>query len=243
MDAIRYLNKPEAMIALTASPDFQNTPAGYWAALGMGDYYLREGTNQLFSDRAASANAMRSALRSYAQVTQQTKYPMLAQRALLEMGAAHEGLNELEDARKQYDKIVSGWPGGSFEAVAKQRIAELDRRSTPEFYDWFFAMSPPRGGVLGPGVPGMRPNFNETPSEGSFLPPKGDDPPADATPVAPEGTTPEAGTPATPATPDAETPATEKPATDAPAETPAATEPPATDPPAATPPEGESPKS
>jgi hypothetical protein len=242
MDQVRFENKPEALVALVDSPALQQTPVGYWAACGLGDYYLRDGMNQLFSNRPVATERLKNALRVYGQVTQQTRYPMLAQRALLEMGSAHEGLNELTDARKSYDKIVTTWPGSSFETAAKQRIAELDRKSTPEFYDWFFAMAPQRSGILGPGVPGLRPGFGDLPKEGSFTPPKDDTSDGKSTVIlpptfvipgskSPSGDKPATETPApdatttTPpnATPPADAPATDTPPADAPkADTPAA---------------------
>jgi hypothetical protein len=265
MDLVRGENKPEALIALVDSPSVQQTPVGYWAACGLGDYYLRDGLSQLFSNRAVANEKLKSAVGAYAQVSQQTKYPMLAQRALLEMGSAHEGLNELDQARKSYDKIVSTWPGGSFETAAKQRIAELDKKSTPQFYDWFFAMAPQRGGILGGGLPGVRPGFGDLPKEGAFTPPVGDEssaggksgstgpvilPPRivipDSTPTdkaAPADTTPPAEGDAAPAEPPAtDQPANESPAPESKTETPAAGEATASDPPAAAPATDKAPK-
>jgi hypothetical protein len=241
MDQMRLENKPEALIALVDSPALQRTPVGYWSACGLGDFYLRDGLNQLFSNRPAALERLKSAKLVYGQVAQQTTYPMLAQRALLDMGSAHEGLNELPEARKAYEKIISTWPGGSFETAAKQRLKELDRKSTPEFYDWFFAMNPQPRGISGPGVPGVRPGFGDLPREGSFTAPKADDAKGGGAPaiVPPTFVIPKS-TPADPSTTPAEPPAGDAPATEPPASDVKATTPPADDappkePPAATP--------
>ena len=243
MDQVRGENKPEALVALVDSPSLQQTPVGYWAACGLGDYYLRDGLGQLFANRAVATEKLKSAVRVYGQVTQQTKYPMLAQRALLDMGSAHEGLNELAEARKAYDKIISTWPGGSFETAAKQRIEELDRKATPDFYDWFFAMAPQRSGIQGPGIPGLRPGMGDLPSEKSFASPTEDKSGPNAPVILPPTFVIPGSSKSPPATepPAGDAPATETPAPDAAtppapdAAAPAADTTPKSDPPAAAP--------
>ncbi len=182
MDSLRQATRnPDRLVTLAQSPDYQKTAVGYWAAISVGDYYLAEGINNLFNDRAAAKDQLQMALTNYAQVADQTKFPSLAERATLGMARTYEAQNELEKARSTYQAILTKWPDGSYDGESKQRLEDLKLDSTKRFYDWFFTMTPPRTGIGGPGVPGMRPPFDRMPteSEGFRLPPAESGPPAE----------------------------------------------------------------
>jgi len=229
IDALRQKGDASELTQLAEASEFANTAPGYWAQLSLGDFHLNEGISQLFSDRAAATNSLRAAVDNYSRVTDQRQQPMLAERAILGAARAYESLNELEKARVAYEALATKGTG-PFATEAQQRLRDLGQEPTKRFYDWFFAATPPRQGLGGPGLPGVRPNFDSLPTESSFdqsstgsllaTPPNKD------APAAPEGNSPEtpAGEPAQPdpqsatseAAPPADAPAAETPAAESP---------------------------
>ncbi len=219
MDALRQKGDATDLTQIAESAEFARTPPGYWAQLSLGDFHLSEGINQLFSDRAAASNSLRAAVDNYSRVTDQRQQPLLAERAILGAARAYESLNELEKARVAYEALAAKGTG-PFATEAQQRLRDLEQEPTKRFYDWFFAATPPRQGLGGPGVPGVRPNFDSLPTESSFdkastgsllaTPPNKD---AAKEPAAEGSTenTPAADSPASEA-PDTTPPADEKPA-------------------------------
>ncbi|MBI2823630.1 MAG: hypothetical protein HYX69_02940 [Planctomycetia bacterium] len=174
LDKLRVLRDPQDMISLAQAPNYQRSDVGYWAQLGLADYYYGAGVDELFADRAAAGSSLRLAVTNYTQVATQTQFPLLAERASLGLARAYESMNELEKARHYYELVISKWPEGAYAAEAKQRLDDLANDSTKRFYDWFFAQAPPRQPPGGPGTPGAKPGFGALPDEGTFAPPKSD---------------------------------------------------------------------
>ena len=235
-EALRQKGDAEDLVQLAQSSEFAGTSVGYWAALNLADFHLNEGINQLFSDRAAAAKSLRSAVDEYAQVSKQTQLPMLADRAVLGIARAYESLNELDNARKHYEQLASK-VSGPFAVDAQQRLRDLGQDSTKRFYDWFFAATPPRQGLEGPGTPGMRPNFGSLPDEGSFKTPEAESDSLLRTPKAKDEQAAEAAAdkpadgPAE-AAPNTDAPAADKPPSDGPPSAGPASDGPASDGPA-----------
>ena len=173
VDTLQQRGDPDPLTQLAQSSDFARTPVGYWSALSLADHHLNEGINQLFNDRAAAMQSLREAINEYTQVATQTQIPLLAERATLGIARAYESVNDLASARLAYEKLANE-SSGAFSAEAQQRMQDLDQDSTKRFYDWFFAATPPRAPLGGPGMPGQRPNFGSLPDEGSFTSPAAD---------------------------------------------------------------------
>jgi hypothetical protein len=173
MDDLQQKGDIDPLTQIAQSSEFANTPVGYWSILSLADHHLREGIGQLFNDRPAATTSLRAAVDEYLRVAGQTKFPMLAERAKLGVGNAFESLNELDKARSAYESLAASG-SGPFALEAQQRLRDLGREPTKRFYDWFFAATPPRQTLGGPGMPGLRPDFGKMPDERSFTPAKTD---------------------------------------------------------------------
>jgi hypothetical protein len=87
----------------------------------------------------------------------------------------------LGEAREVYEQIVGSSGTNAYISVAKERLKDLDRSATKDFYAWFGKQEPvaaPPASSLLPGTPGERLPFDSgslgspgglNPSGGSFL--------------------------------------------------------------------------
>lgn len=139
---------------------FAGTSVAPWARIVAADIALNEGTGQLFSNKTQGRELLRQAVDNYQTVFAEGFDETLKQRALFGLGRAHEslaGLEDLEKARSDYKKLAEGWPAGVYSAAAKGRLADLERSSTKQFYDWFAKYEPPKASSPS----GKRPEFIE----------------------------------------------------------------------------------
>lgn len=159
--AIENQSPDEATDKLEAvAIDHPRSAAGLWSRLSLADTHLANGVEDLFKDRASARKALDRAIDDYQAVVEQApRDSLLAERATFGLAEAYESKNELEDARKQYRTLLEGWPNGAFSALAKDRLADLDRKATKDFYDWFAKQSPQTKPKF-PGLPGQKPAFD-----------------------------------------------------------------------------------
>jgi hypothetical protein len=123
--------------------EFATTPAGQWSRLSLADAMLAKGIQQLFEDRDAAEESLKDALAGYSDVIKRAPgESLLVERATFGLGEAFESLGELNKAREQYTAVQERWKQGAFAGQAAQRLADLDRDSTKEFYDWFATQHP-----------------------------------------------------------------------------------------------------
>ena len=149
------------------SERFAGTSVAPWARIVAADMALMEGCGTLFKNKANARDLLRQAVDSYQTVLNDPRDEMLRQRALFGLGRAHESLATLDDlnkAREDYKKLVKGWPEGVYTPVAKARLADLDKNSTKEFYDWFAKYEP----VTAAPPSGKSPEFIEENLEGDI---------------------------------------------------------------------------
>jgi predicted negative regulator of RcsB-dependent stress response len=157
---------------------YPETSAAQWAHLSLADQALSDGIGQLFQDRAEGRDKLRKAQEHYQSVQQQASDPLLLQRATLGLARVYESQVELDKAQQEYKRLLKDWPNGAYTVAAKQRLDDLDQKSTREFYDWFATNEPKSTGSLG--EPGSRPSFDlDDPKEDikldSLVPPGSDD--------------------------------------------------------------------
>ncbi len=128
----------------------EDFPEGHLAAVGRvnaGDLYLRNGTYQLFENKAEAANELEKAIDSY-----ETALKIgiddkdLHERAVFGLARAYEsvagtraGQGQLDQAIEQYQKLVEQWPEGIYISIAEDRLASLNTKTAKEFYDIFAA--------------------------------------------------------------------------------------------------------
>ncbi len=124
---------------------YPNAPAGLWARLTLADVQLSKGVNDLFEDRGDGEEALKEAVEAYQYVLAHApRGSLLVERATYGLGEALESQNELSDAKAQYEAVVAKWPDGAYSTQAKQRLADLEKASTKQFYDWFAKQEPKR---------------------------------------------------------------------------------------------------
>ncbi|HEX3999795.1 MAG TPA: hypothetical protein VHX65_14690 [Pirellulales bacterium] len=121
-------------------------PTTDWARLVLADADLNEGVTEWFTEKAAAHTQLDRALTMYKTVLANSVDPLIREHALYGIGQTEESLckaENLEDARKAYEQIVTDYPTGAYFARAKQRLDSLTRESTKTRYDWFAAVQPP----------------------------------------------------------------------------------------------------
>lgn len=124
---------------------YPDTPAGLWARLTLADVQLSKGVNDLFEDRADGEEALKEAVEAYQYVLDHApRGSLLVERATYGLGEALESQNDLSKAQAQYEAVVANWPDGAYSTQAKQRLADLEKASTKQFYDWFAKQEPKR---------------------------------------------------------------------------------------------------
>lgn len=212
-------NSPQGLTRLDEiARQYPSEPAGVLAQLAAADRRLDEGTRNLFTDRATARDQLRKAVEGYEAARAATEDPFLKQMALWGAARSHEALGfespgDLRTAVGLYNEFAKTYPQAPLAVEAKRRVADLQRNSTLEFYDWFarVPVSPPPGQEPLIGDPG---SLEKLP-EGPEIEPAGGAPPAEV--------------------PQVEKPAADSPSTDAPPSDPPAApseQPPASEPPA-----------
>lgn len=139
---------------------YAGTSVAPWARIVAADMGLSEGCSSLFNQKAKAREMLRQAVNNYQTVFGEATDDTLKQRALYGLGRGHEALASVEDlkkAREDYKKLLEGWPEGVYSVAAKQRLDDLERSSTKEFYDWFAKHEPPKAASPS----GKKPEFLE----------------------------------------------------------------------------------
>jgi len=131
---------------------YSDTAAAEWARLKLADQQLEQGIGELFTSFASANDTLRRAAGNYELVLQASTEAPMQQRAIMGLAQAYESLNQLDDARAQYEKLTSQWPDASTADVARRRLDDLNSSKTKSFYDWLAQHEP--AGVDGPGTPG-----------------------------------------------------------------------------------------
>jgi tetratricopeptide (TPR) repeat protein len=148
---------------------YPNKPAALWSQLLLADMELSSGVSKLFVQKSTGRDLIRTALDDYQNVAEHAVHPQEREHALFGIGRAQESLDQLSKAREAYEQLVKNYPSGPYEKRAQQRLDELARDSTKNWYDWFETTEPPTS-CVGKGSPFGGP-FEEKGPAGSSLPP------------------------------------------------------------------------
>lgn len=159
-DYFQAFNSPTNTEALNKfddlSDDYSGTPIAFWSKLAAADIRLIEGTGQVFRDKPEAKDQIKRAAEGYESVYKQARDPLLQQRALYGLARAHESLNDLPEAQKEYQELAKRWPEGAYSEQARRRASDLERDTTRQFYDWFAKYESPKGH----GMTGIKPDFS-----------------------------------------------------------------------------------
>jgi hypothetical protein len=120
-----------------------------WAAVSAGDMYLSAGCRELFTNKASASQELQKAVNSYLTVLNEDHPPQVMERATFGLARAYESLagtrqgqGELSKAIEQYGKLIKSWPDGVYADMAAERLEDLKRHETKEFYDAFAKFDP-----------------------------------------------------------------------------------------------------
>lgn len=148
----------------------QGSSLAAWAFYSSGQGKLVDASTQVAQDRAQAKQNFQEALAAFQQAYDQAgNYELIKQQALWSMGQAAEGLNELDQAKNHFQKIVEDWPESKIAERAQKRLTKLNDPATKDFYDWYFAQTPPKppapsatsgGSTIPFGDPPKEPNFD-----------------------------------------------------------------------------------
>jgi len=122
---------------------YAGTKAAAWALQSAGDIFLSRGTQTMNYDRQGAAGEFIAAKERYQDALAAAQDDMLKQRALFGLAQAHEALEEFDDAVRQYQRVIDGWPDTAIAELAGERLSFISRPSTREFYTWFVKQPPP----------------------------------------------------------------------------------------------------
>ena len=222
--------------ACTTADDFKEVADDHagsdveaWSRLEAAREYIQSGVRLSMTNRKASDESLENGKAQLETLLNSKTTPEeVREQALSQMAVCLETLcdGDTKPATEAYNQLLKEFPNTHYEAWARNRLEELKKPATGEFYAWFRKAqpAPPERPKPQDVKPGEVPNVQLFPGEGDPLPP-GTPGTAPATPE----TKPAEG--AAPAVPTTEAPAAEA----KPAETPAAPEAPAAEKPAETP--------
>ena len=137
--------------------DYEGTQAGLWAAQTAADMQSAQGVRLLFQDRDSATKILKEAQQRYETVLDSKKTSaMLSHRAHFGLAQTLEALGDLDDAKTQYEAVITAAKETAIAHAAEQRLARLELALTQKFYNWFSRQKPaPRdlgtgaGGKLG----------------------------------------------------------------------------------------------
>jgi hypothetical protein len=154
--------------------NYPNSNVAHMAAVVLADFYLAEGCDRLFTNKATAQQELTKAIELYQAVLEQSRVPSLLERATFGLARARESKGAADDinqAEQLYEEVAANWPNGAYAAAATQRRKDLDRPATKTLYDDFRNFDPKPAFSS---EPGERPSFdlNSLPSDGPVATPE-----------------------------------------------------------------------
>ena len=118
---------------------YPRTPAAARALYSAGQLgLLQAGPFELYTNRADSVEQLQQARDAFQDALRlPTHDQFLRPQAMLGLAQVFEGLNELEEAKEQYRKLIESYGDTNFAIIAKQRLDFLGLPDTVAFSDWF----------------------------------------------------------------------------------------------------------
>ncbi len=123
---------------------FSGTEAAAWAMQSLGDIQVATGSNDLFFDKESARKRLEDAKQAFTEAIRRTGETSLEQRAHMGLAQAYEALNQLDDAKAEYDTVINGWPDTALAQAALDRRTVLEDPETVQFSDWFAKYEPPK---------------------------------------------------------------------------------------------------
>ncbi|MGD9128575.1 MAG: hypothetical protein PVH19_14455 [Planctomycetia bacterium] len=118
------------------SVKYPDTEAAQWATVCEGDIRLCNACEELFIDKTHANMELKDAIECYKK-TLEFKNPLLDERATFGLARAYESQGNLDEAEATYKEQLKKWKDGIYASVAENRLEDLGKKSTKEFYDLF----------------------------------------------------------------------------------------------------------
>lgn len=144
-------------------------PAGIRALIALGDMALTDGNGLLMRNPERARGRLEDAAEFYARVNAARPQGTTAERGVLGLARAREGLGELEEARLGYEALLEEYPDSPYASLAEERIAALSRPATERWYDWLESRAtddrPSTEAAQPPSAPGSEPSESAADAE------------------------------------------------------------------------------
>lgn len=126
-----------------------------WARLKEADDYLKSGLREAFTNREISQSEIKKGLDVYQKLVSGGPgiLPEIRERALFGLARCQEIASDgnTDEALASYQRLLKDFPDTCFQAIANQRIKELDSSQAKDFYAWFHELKPkPQEPVINP---------------------------------------------------------------------------------------------
>ncbi len=149
----------EKLIQLTNQ--YPTTKGGLCGRLALADLQYQTGVQQLFENRSQAVLNLNGARENYDRLLLDASDEQLKARATLGLARCYEAENQLPRARTEYESFITKYPNDVFIGEAKARLADLNRKSTEDFYGWLAQQDvKPPAADLDTTPTGTRPNFD-----------------------------------------------------------------------------------
>jgi len=110
---------------------------GQLLKLKFSQYLLREGTQQLFSDKDAGKKKLNEARSGFESVAAASKNSLTIEESLLGVAVCEAALGNQKEAIAAYEKQLKQFPQGLFAKVASNNLERIKSASASQWYDWF----------------------------------------------------------------------------------------------------------
>ncbi len=130
----------------------RNTIVGQWAQLREADGTLKTGLKLLFTDREQSKENLKRAGDAYSSLIASGSTPNdIKERALFGLASIAEATcdGNTEKPIKQYKALMEQYPDSMYFNLAKDRVENLEKDESKEFYAWFSQLNPKQKDVKG----------------------------------------------------------------------------------------------
>lgn len=220
-DRVLHESNPTAGDFDEVAEKHPSSPVAAWARLKEADDYLKSGLREAFTDRDVSQSEIKKGLEVYQKLIAGGPgiLPEIRERALFGLARCQEATSDgnTEEALGSYQRLLKEFPDSCFQAIATERIKELETSQAKDFYAWFHELKPkPQEPVINP----FRKRTDESDSAKESMPDDSatDEKPADQTASdARSEETPADEKPNGESKPESEKPAAEEPNKDKPA--------------------------
>ena len=139
--------------------DYPGTNVGMWAKLIEADSYQQSAVQLSFTDREASRNELERAKKQYDELLKMTLPREIEEKALFGLAKCAEiGCDgDTGEAIAAYEAVVAKFEDSIYKDSVEQRVADLKRADSKEFYTFWGAQNPKPGDRIPPSDTGASP--------------------------------------------------------------------------------------